>query len=142
MPLGGIDVVLLAPAQECVGDMILRACRRHWPREKCLFQEARDEVNVYPLDDPWVWAVGTGSKEFFVYQNEDAVKAWDADGATPANSNTMLHFIVGDADAKDPGMVEVALVCDKLTPDVRALIADLKAAFLSGISGSRFREAA
>lgn len=142
MSIGGINVVLLAPARECVGDMILRACRRHWTNERCFFQAADDEVHVYPLDDPWVWTMGTANREFFVYQNEDAVQAWEAEGAIPSNCNTMLHFLIGDINPSDPSMVEVCLVCDKLTADIRNLIADLETAFLSGTSNPGERRAA
>jgi hypothetical protein len=136
MSVGGIDIVLLAPANECLTDMILRACRRHWPNEKSYFQDANDENHVYSLDNSWVWKVGTTSKEFFVYRNEAAVKSWE-EGPTPANTNTMFHFIIGDANPSEPGEVEVCLVCDKLTRDVKRFIDDLTDTFLAAVSIQR-----
>jgi hypothetical protein len=135
MSIGGIDVVLLAPAGQCLGDMILRDCLRHWPKEKPFFQDAL-ETQVHPFDDPWVWTVGTTSKEFMVYRNQEAVRAWE-EGPTSANTNTMFHFIIGDVKPSEPGDVEVCLVCDKLTRDVKRFIANLTATFLAGISRRR-----
>jgi len=128
MPLGGIDFVLTAPARECLGDVILRACRRHWRFERCFFQDANDEENVYPIDDAWVWNIGVASREFFVYKNEKAVTAW-ADGPTRDNVNTMIHFIIGEPLPADPQIVEVAMVCDKRTPEMDRLVTDLRECF-------------
>jgi hypothetical protein len=132
MPLGGVHVVLPAPAGECLGDIILRACRWHWPGERCFFQDAEDEDHVYPLDDPWVWTTGAASKEFFIYKNEEAVKAW-TDGPTRSNANTMLHFLIGEP---------LAVVCDKITPDIRHLIDALRTSFSSLVQGTLRRGAA
>jgi hypothetical protein len=136
MSIGGIDVVLIAPADECLGDMILRACRRHWPKERPFFQDAMDENHVYSLDDPWVWKVGTKSKEFFVYQNEEAVRSWE-DGPTSANANTMFHFIIGEVNSSEAGDVEVCLVCDKMTRSVKHFVADLTVTFVAAVPRRR-----
>ncbi len=130
MPLGGLDAILIAPTGECVGDLILRVCRRFWPDESSCFQDALDEVNVFRLDDPWVWLKGTSSKEFFVYRDEEAVSAWE-DGPTCNNANTMFHFIIGDPLPSDPRFVEVAFAFDKHTPEVGRFIRDLTSCFLS-----------
>ena len=136
MSIGGIDIVLLAPAKECVGDLILRVCCRHWNGRKCQFQDAND-TNIRPLDDPWVWQVGTASKEFFVFRDPAAAESWGKEGAIPANANTMFHFIIGEPKADPPSTVEVGFVCDKLTTSVKDLLAELKAAFLAVIGGAK-----
>lgn len=141
MSVGGIDIVLPAPANPRLGDVIVYACRRHWPRERCYFQDALVEDEVHPLDDPWVWTVGTTSREFFVYQNRKAVKSWE-DGPTPKNVNTMLHFLVGEPLASDPSLVEVSLVCDKITPDIRRLVEDLRTSFSALVEEDLMQEAA
>jgi len=128
MPLGGVDIVLRAPANEWLGDVILRACRRHWAGNRCYFQDAEDEKHVHSLEELWVWNVGAASKEFFVYQDAEAVSAW-ADGPTRSNHNTMLHFLVGEPLADEAGLVEVAVVCDKITPQIRRLVKDLDKSF-------------
>jgi hypothetical protein len=141
MTVGGIDTVLLAPAGECVGDLVLRACCRHWDRWKCIFQDGNDQA-THSLDEAWVWEVGTASKEFFVYRDRAAAESWNTDGATAANANTMFHFIIGEPRPGDPNTVEVAFVCDKLTREVKDFIADLKTTFLAGIAGWKVRQAA
>jgi hypothetical protein len=138
MPVGGMEVVLPAPAQECIGDIILRACRRHWPGETCYFQDVTDEENVYSLNEPWVWLRGTTSKEFFVYRNRAAVEAW-ADGPTAANVNSMLHFIIGAGNGPDRDTVETTVVFDRLTKDVRFFLDDLQSTFLSTAAGMQGR---
>jgi hypothetical protein len=141
MCIGGIDVVLIAPARESVGDLILRACRRLWPGEICYFQEVTDEKRVYPFTDPWVWRKGTATNEFFVYQNEDAVKAWE-DGPTRRNVNTMVHFIIGEPDPATGETREVAVVFDKWTHPIKTFLGDLEHGFLSALAGEGVRRVA
>jgi hypothetical protein len=141
MPLGGVDMILRAPANECLGDVLLRACLRHWSGNQCYFQDAEDEEHVHSLAEPWVWQVGVVSKEFFVYQNKEAVAAW-AEGPTRSNRNTMLHFIIGQPLADESSLAEVAVVCDRITPEIRRLVEDLKTSFASMLIESFVRKAA
>src|SRR5262245_20821461 len=115
MSIGGVGVVLLAPAGERLGEIILTAFRRHWAQDPCFFQDAGDQGQIRPFEDPWVWKVETTSREFFVFPNEEAAKSW-AEGPTRENINQMLHFLIGDGKPENRGDVEVCLVCDKLTP--------------------------
>ena len=140
MSIGGVDVLLLAPAAQSLGDIILRVCRWHWPEGRCIFQEV-EEIPWYPLDNGRVWQVGVRSRDFFVYKDEEAVAAW-ADGPTRSNVNTMLHFIIGDPLPDRPQIVEVALVCDRITPDVRRLGDDLSRRFAELIDVTTLKEAA
>ena len=139
MSIGGVDVVFRAPADEAVGDIILRRCARLWPQS--VFQ-AGNEQQVRGLDDPWVWQVGTASPEFFVYRDRKAAQSWDDEGATRANRGSMLYFIVRPAENEAPHACEVTLVCGGLAPGIRQLIQDLRSSFLFLRSGSFPREAA
>jgi hypothetical protein len=125
----GYDVLLLAPAGECIADVILRACRQHWRGSPCVFEDAEGDQTI-PVTDPWVWTVGTASREFFVYRNQADADLWAGEGAVPPNPNTMFHFLIG-APVADGRFVEVAFVFDKLTPPIRRFIKELRSTFLA-----------
>jgi hypothetical protein len=129
MSIGGQDVVLRAPACESIADVILRACRKYWFPAGCRFQDAQEQ-QVHSFSDPWVWMVGTSRNEFSVYQDDVAVASWRERGATKQNANTMFHFIIGEPLAEEPSLIEVAMIFDKLTPDVRAFVSNLQDDFL------------
>ena len=128
MSIGGTDVVLLAPATECIGDIIVRACRRFWPGGECVFQDAQEHA-VRLLSDRWVWTVGVARNEFSVYKDAAAAGLWKEKGGVKSNANTMFHFIVGD-EKINGDFVEIAMIFDKLTPDLRAFIKELRNALL------------
>jgi hypothetical protein len=128
MSIGGVDTILLAPARECIAELLLRACQQHWQGQTWVIQDG-DEEDFHLLDDPWVWRVGTQSKEFFVYRDRAAAESWK-EGPTPANANTMFHFIIGEALATNPGVREVVVICDDLTPEVQRFLASLKVLLL------------
>lgn len=128
MCIGGMDIVLLAPATECIGDLIVRACRRYWPKGECVFQDAHEHA-THSLSDRWVWTVGVTRNEFSVYRDAAAAASWKEKGAIKSNANTMFHFIVGD-EMVDGGFVEIAMVFDRSTSDVRAFIKELQNALL------------
>jgi hypothetical protein len=130
MDIGGLDVLLYAPAGECIADMMLRACREMWANSEPCFQDG-ESTDIHPLSDPWVWRVGTTSQEFFVYRSRADASAWETEGAVPANANTMCHFLIGDRVPNAPWVVEVAVVFDKWTPEVRRLVQDLETRFAS-----------
>jgi len=121
--------------------MMLRACRQLWADSEPYFQDG-ESTEIHSLNDPWVWRVGTVSREFFVYRSRADAGSWKAEGAVPANANTMLHFLIGDPAPDDPRLVEVAVVLDKWTPEIRRLIEDLKTRFLSSPAHFQRAEAA
>jgi hypothetical protein len=129
MCIGGVDVLLQARTGDCIADVILRACSKLWEHDKPYFQDA-GSTEIHALSDPWVWRVGTASREFMVYKDRRAVEQWRIEGATRRNENTMLHFLIGGHEATPPGIVEVALVCDRLTPAIRQLARELQTSFL------------
>jgi hypothetical protein len=141
MSFGGDDVVLLAPAGECIADIILRVCGRYWGGQGCIFQDVR-QPDSHPFSDPWVWKVGTASKDFFVYRSRQDADSWETDGAVKGNANTMFQFIIGDVSETDPRLVEVAVVFDSLTPQVKGFINNLKNGFLSLMIHTPMQEAA
>jgi hypothetical protein len=141
MTLGGDDELFLAPAGECIADVILRACRLHWQDSPCIFEDA-DSDRIYALNDPWVWTVGTARREFFVYRSREDAYLWGMDGAVPTNVNTMFHFMIGDSLPNDPRFVEVGFAFDKRTPEIRRFIQDLRSSFLSTMTQTPMPEAA
>jgi len=141
MTLGGDDEVLLAPAGECVADVILRLCRLHWRGSPCVFEDA-DSDRSYPLSDPWVWKVGTASREFFVYRSQEDADLWGMEGVVPPNVNTMFHFLIGDPLPSDARFVEVGFAFDKRTTEIRCFIQDLRSCFLATMTRTLAPEAA
>ena len=124
MSVGRSDIILLAPAHEGVGDAILRVCQRHWPH--CVFQDC-NETKVRSLAETSVWEAGVASHEFFVFRDLAAVDRWDSQGASEEDINSMLHFLVVDMPAER--MHEVTVVCDRVTSEIKTVLADLRAAF-------------
>lgn len=123
-----MDVVLLAPTSGYIGDVIVRACRRFWPGGECVFQDAQEHA-TRPLSDRWVWTVGVTRNEFSVYRDAAAAASWRKKGGVKSNANTMFHFIVGGEPVRGD-LVEIAMIFDKLTPDVRAFIKELQHALV------------
>jgi hypothetical protein len=76
--------------------------------------EAESRLPTRPLD------------EFFVYRDAEAAEDWENEGATSANVNTMLHFLINKLD-KSAALREVTLVCDQLDEPMQHLLADLSA---------------
>ncbi|MEO6808368.1 MAG: hypothetical protein ABI353_04575 [Isosphaeraceae bacterium] len=126
MIVGGSDLVLFAPSNAPVADLILGRIRRLWPDSQV--QDVNEDARR-SIRDPRVVIRGGLSKEFLIYRDQDAVDAWDRDGATLANLNTMLYFIIGDASQIEEGLREVTLVCGEQTREVQQLVRDLEASF-------------
>jgi hypothetical protein len=130
MVIGGDDELFLAPAGECIADVILRMCQLHWRDSPCIFEDA-DSDRTYPFSDPWVWKIGTTSQEFFVYRSQEDADLWEKDGTVPINANTMFHFMISEPIPDDPRFVEVSFAFDKRTAEIRRFIQDLRNCFLS-----------
>lgn len=138
MSIGGTDVVLRAPRHQPLGDVILRTCRRHWP--DCVFQDAGEE-QIHSLQESIVWNRGVASKEFFVYRDRAAAEKWNVEGASPANAETMLYFIIDDA-GNDTKFLEVTAVCDNLSPMMKQVVRDLGGSFQDLVQIASIVEAA
>lgn len=128
MTIGGHDIMMDVPPRVPTVDLILGRIRRLWPEAR--FQDAEEE-DRYAIYDPHVFIGGARSKEFLIYRDLVAVVAWDRDGVTPANLNTMLYFIVRDGASGRVGMSEVTLVCGEKTREIEQFVDDLRKSFRS-----------
>jgi len=125
--IGGIDVrvpTLGAADALCVA---VRAIRQSWPRavfENGVTGERYDRFSQIPFGP---------IEELFVYRDSVAADAWDAQGATPALANTMVHIIAdGDlmtlvVDDRDAAMNElIDAVQSAMTDNIHFIPARLK----------------
>ena len=126
MSIGGRDIVIAAPPDVSPAEVVLGYMRRLWPDG--FFQDA-DQEDVHPINSPRVVIQGGLSREFFAFRDSGAVAAWQLDGATPENENSMLHFLVADPPLSKRLPRHVTLVCDELSAAIDQLIADLKMSF-------------
>jgi hypothetical protein len=124
--IGGHDIIIDVPPRVPVADLILERVRRLWPDAR--FRDAEEEDH-YAIHDPQILIRGARSKEFLIYRDPAAVEAWDREGATPANLDTMLYFIIGDDVVGRDSPRELTLVCGKKTREIRRLIDDLTKSF-------------
>ncbi len=114
--IGGIDIEIPTKAGDLSVVVAVRAIRQKWPRavfENGLTGDRYNKFGEIPF----------GSlEEIFVYRDSEAADAWDADGAVPELSNTMVHIIA------DEGMLTVVV-------DERdAVMEEILAAISSGLS--------
>jgi hypothetical protein len=126
MIVGGSDLIFFAPADVPVVGIILRRVRQLWPL--AWFQDP-DEDKAHRIDDPRVISHGGESREFLIYRDQAAVSAWDRDGATPENLDSMLYFLIGEASEVEPGRRELTLVCGERTQAIEQLVRDLESDF-------------
>jgi len=126
MIVGGNDIVIPAPPDVPVTDLILSRVRRLWPNGR--FQGADEDVD-HALGDIYVVMQGGRSREFFIYRDRPSFEAWERDGATPTNLETMLYFLIGDPPADGWGLRQVTLVCGERTGAILNLIGDLESSF-------------
>jgi hypothetical protein len=124
--IGGIDIVLVAPREVPLADVIVRRMAETW--SDGLFEDV-DADRSYPLADPSLAIHAGRSKEFFVYRDRAAEKSWEEDGAVPENENTMIHFLIGGRLAGKHGLRQMTIVCDQETDEVKQLVSDLKNIF-------------
>src|SRR5262245_26301105 len=117
--IGGTDVVLWVREDVPAADVILRTVRRSWPG--FVFQNADDESAPFaPPTGPWL--PRPSGREFFVYRDERAARAWDEHGATPENTNTMLHVILGNRRQPGTDLKSLTLVCGGLTGEMKTIV--------------------
>lgn len=124
--IGGMDIIISAPASSPVSDIVVRRMRQLWPAG--IFQDA-DSVDKHDIFEAWVNITGTKSRDFFVYRDANAVRAWEEVGASPENQNTMLHFLIRLGERNGSAIEELTVVCDRRSHDVARLIDDLEATF-------------
>jgi len=129
MAIGGRDIVLIAPRHICHGDIILRACQRMWDGYECVFMDV-ETTQLHSLRESWVWLVGSGSPDFFVFRDRAAADSRVEEGAVEHNSNTMLQFIIALRHGDD-ATVDVALVFDRSTRQIAELAKELSVSFVT-----------
>ena len=114
--IGGVDVLIPTRAGDSSIEVAVRAIRQKWPQaafENSLTGERYGSFRRVPFGK-----LG----EIFVYRDTATADAWDAEGAVPVLSNTMIHLIA-DADA-------VTVVVDEKDAEMQEILA----AIVSGLS--------
>lgn len=123
MIVGGNDVIMEAPPGTPIASVVLESVRRYWPESQ--FQDA-DAEDLHSIHDDWVMRHGSLSKEFFIYLDRKAFESWARHGATTANLDKMLYFIIGDQPAGMEKAWQMTLVCGRRTPRLQKYIDDLR----------------
>lgn len=85
--IGGIDVEIPSLAGDCSIEAAVRAIRLHWPSATYENASTGDRYSEFS-DIPFGQL-----DELFVYRDRAAAELWDAEGATPATANTMVHLL-------------------------------------------------
>lgn len=112
--IGGIDRILDVPAKLCAPTQILLACLKHWPNG--YYQHAAETV-ILPIREALTTRTAPLGDEFFVYKDRASAESWERDGATPANRNTMIHFLLETASANGAGC-RLTMVIDDRAPEM------------------------
>ncbi len=128
--IGGVDANLTAPGNIPVTDLIIARMREFWPDG--WFQDA-DSAELHRITEPWVSTIGSRSQEFFVFENRHSAEDWAEHGAMEENSNTMLHFLVGELKTDKRLLREVTMVCDAVDSELERLIKDLESTFFPSL---------
>jgi hypothetical protein len=126
--VGGIDISIPIQDGEFSSVVAVRAIRQKWPR--AVFENGLTGVRYSSFRE-----IPFGNvQEIFVYRDCEAADAWEAEGAVPDVSNTMVHIIADDAmltvvvDEKDAVMDEiVAAIKSGLNADILHIPATLEA---------------
>lgn len=129
MNVGGYDTVIALPWEPADRDRVLRFLRNVWPDG--LYEDACGPY-VGRLSEALRFA--PPSREFFVYLSPEAWTAWEADGASATNRDTMLHVLGGDE--------EITLVVDRAHGPLDELLEELRHALLRNRDIPAIREAA
>ncbi len=112
MTIGGDDIVLHFPWEAADRDRILRFFRCSWPNG--VYEDAASAW-VGPIREALRFAPETS--EFFLYGSQEAWAEWEAEGATLAHQDMMLHVLGDEAG--------ITLVVDRAHGPLGALWTDL-----------------
>jgi hypothetical protein len=121
MEMSGIDQCFPAAPGIPVTDIVLRACRRFWPR--CVVRDA-DGDSDHAIVEPYVWMEFAGSDEFFVYRSSEDAQDWHENGLTDANKAAMLHLMLDPPADGAEGSCTVEFH-DENDPTIRAILETL-----------------
>jgi hypothetical protein len=118
MEMSGIDQSFPTMQGTPVTDIVLRACRRFWPR--CVVRDVEGDSD-HAIVDPFVWTEFSGSDEFFVYRSLEDARDWHQCGLTDTNRATMLHVMLDQATNGVEGSCTVEFH-DENDPTIRAIL--------------------
>ena len=88
--IGGIDVHIPTRAGELTLDVAVRVIRQQW--SQAVFEDALTGKRFGSFAEIPFRIV----EELFVYRDNQAADAWDAEGAVPSVQNSMIHLIPND----------------------------------------------
>src|SRR6266571_3332469 len=86
--IGGRDIVLGGPTEPNEARLIISLLRSKWPN-----LVAQDACSAVPFSDEEL-SGQLQVHEFFVYRDHDAFRSWTTHGATPDNSDSLVHTII------------------------------------------------
>lgn len=115
--IGGADITLEGPTTNTDADFLVRGLQNHWPN--ALIQDANqlEAVSIHSFVVP-----AFTHSELLIYKDAESYASWQADGATDANQNAMVHVIISGSC--------VTAVVDRtdseLAATVRALLSALQ----------------
>jgi hypothetical protein len=119
--IGGIDVRIPSQAGGLSLEVAVLAIRQVWPEavfENGLTGERYDPFAEIPFGE---------IEEIFVFRDPASAAIWDAEGAIPEASNTMIHLIA------DPGWVTA--VVDERTDDMNEIIGAMESCLTNRFNG-------
>lgn len=91
MSFGREDLVLEGPSTLDDVDLLLRCLRRYWPRAVAARAD-QEIVEPTSLCQPG-WIAVRHWKEFFVCEDQRALRSWCEHGAVAENLGTMVHIL-------------------------------------------------
>jgi hypothetical protein len=117
--IGGIDVHIPTKAGALSLELAARAIRQRWPGavlENGTTGQRYESFAEVPFE---------GLEELFVYRDPDAADLWDAEGATPAATNTMVHLLADEGT--------ITAVVDERTPEMEAILTAIRSGLEHGV---------
>ena len=88
--VGGIDIQIATKRGTSSMEIAVRTIGERWQPaefENGITGDRYHEFRQIPFGE---------IEEIFVYADHDSVERWDTEGATPANSNTMIHLVADE----------------------------------------------
>ena len=121
--IGGRDIVLSGPTRPDEAERIIRTLRPIWPN--LVVQDATADE---PYDHDELERAGPQLREFLVYRDTSAFSSWAEHGATPDNTDALLHVILepnaitlvvreGESNTQHLANQVVSVLCDRRETD-------------------------
>lgn len=124
MLISGIDNVLRVPTptRGTSQDRALEFFAARWPN--CVVETDELPLAVRPSDANFRHQLSV-AQELFIYPTAEAAASWNEDGATPENSNQMIHLLFTAPDPLRAESMITAVIGDR-TPEMEQLVEDLR----------------